>query len=120
MGDVLFRIVTGGEGLPAGYHGSNGPRLSPTKLPTYLLYMGHDPGLCLNVQLFDSFDKFLFPLTLWRVTSVNETVLQGQPRAARATEIVSKGDTYPIPGFFFYNQECSALLPASPLTLRFL
>ena len=42
--------------------------------PTYLLNMSHDPRLGLNVQLFDPFNKLLFPLTLRRVTSVNESI----------------------------------------------
>lgn len=75
MGDIFFKLFTGGDCPSPGHHRSGGPQSHPTKPHTYLLYMGHDPGLGLNVQLFDSFNKFLFPLTLWRVTGVNGGIL---------------------------------------------
>lgn len=37
---------------------------SPWEAPTYLLDMGHDAGLGLDVQLLDLFDELFLPLTL--------------------------------------------------------
>ena len=107
MGDVVFRLFTGGESPSPGCCRSTCSRQSPQH-PTYLLDVCHDPRLGLNVQLFDSFDKFLFPLTLWMVTSVNESVLpRGQPGATRVIEntVSKEAPTQPLPFFFFFKQQ---------------
>lgn len=91
MSDAFFKLFTGGDSLPPCYHRSGGPRLSPAKPHTYLLDVGHDPSLGLNVQLFDSFNKLLFLLTLQRVTRVNGSILQArQPGLITAIATVSE------------------------------
>lgn len=82
MGDTFFLSFSLVESAPVQVAtGAAVHSHTPQKPHTYLLYMGHDPSLGFNVQLFDPFDKFLFPLTLWKVAGINRSTTRGQPMA---------------------------------------
>lgn len=90
MSDAFFKLSTGGDSLVTTgvvVHGS----APQSHTCAYLLDVGHDPSLGLNVQLFDSFNELLFLLTLQRVTCVNGSILQArQPGLITAIVTVSE------------------------------